>query len=52
VSPDLFGNLTSVGQLVEENCSIHFDRSSCCMQDQVSGQEIVKGPKMGRLFPL
>jgi hypothetical protein len=52
VSPDLSANLISVGQLVEENCSIHFDRSGCCVQDQVSGQEIAKGPKVGRLFPL
>jgi transposase InsO family protein len=52
VSPDLSTNLISVGQLVEENCSLHFDQSDCCVQDQVSGQEIAKGPKVGRLFPL
>lgn len=52
VSPDLSANLISVGQLVEDNCSIHFDRSGCRVQDQASGQEIAKGPKMGRLFPL
>jgi hypothetical protein len=51
VSPDLSANFISVGQLVEENCSIHFDHSGC-VQDQVSGQDIVKGPKVGRLFPL
>jgi hypothetical protein len=52
VSPYLSVNLISVGQLVEENCSIHFDHSGCCVQDQVSGQEIAKGPKVGRPFPL
>jgi hypothetical protein len=52
VSPDLSANLISVGQLVEEICSFHFDRSSCHVQDQASGQEIAKGPKVGRLFPL
>ncbi|KAL6330239.1 hypothetical protein AAG906_040161 [Vitis piasezkii] len=52
VSPDLSTNLISVGQLVEENCSLHFDRSGCRVQDQASGQEIAKGPKVGRLFPL
>lgn len=52
VSPDLSANLISVGQLVEDNCSIHFDRSGCRVQDQASGQEIAKGPKVGRLFPL
>jgi hypothetical protein len=52
VSPDLSANLIFVGQLVEEICSFHFDRSSCHVQDQASGQEIAKGPKVGRLFPL
>jgi len=52
VSPDLSANLISVGQLVEENCSIHFDHSGCCVQDQVSGQEIAKGLEVGRLLPL
>ncbi|KAJ0042058.1 hypothetical protein Pint_19025 [Pistacia integerrima] len=52
VSLDLSANLIVVGQLVEDNCSIHFDRSGCHVQDQASRQEIVKGPKVGRLFPL
>jgi len=52
VSPDLSANLISVGQLVEENCSLHFDRSGCRVQDQASGQEIAKGPKVGSLLPL
>ncbi|KAJ0025637.1 hypothetical protein Pint_07648 [Pistacia integerrima] len=29
VSPDLSANLISIGQLVEDNCSIHFDHSGC-----------------------
>ena len=37
VSSDLSTNLISVEQLVEENCSLHFDRSSCRVQDQASG---------------
>ncbi|KAJ0079888.1 hypothetical protein Patl1_24395 [Pistacia atlantica] len=37
VSPDLSANLISVGKLVEDNCSIHFDRSGCHVQDQASG---------------
>jgi len=52
VSLDLSTNLISVGQLVEGNCSLHFDRSGCCVQDQASGQEIAKWPKVGCLFPL
>ncbi|KAJ0047025.1 hypothetical protein Pint_06708 [Pistacia integerrima] len=43
VSPNLSANLISVGQLVEDNCSIHFDRSGCHVQDQASGQEIAEG---------
>ena len=52
VSPDLSTNLISVGQLVDNNCNVHFSRFGCVVQDQVSGQMIVKGPKVGRLFPL
>jgi hypothetical protein len=52
VSPALSANLIYVGQLVEENCSLHFDHSGCRVQDQASGQEIAKGPKVGCLFPL
>jgi hypothetical protein len=37
VSPNISANLVSAGQLVKENCSLHFDRSGCCVQDQVSG---------------
>jgi hypothetical protein len=52
VSPALSANLISIGKLVEENCSLHFDHSGCRVQDQASGQEIANGPKVGRLFPL
>ena len=47
VSPDLSTNLISVGQLVDNNCNVHFSRSGCVVQDQVSGQLIAKGPKVG-----
>ena len=52
VSLDLSTNLISVGQLVDNNCNVHFSRSGCVVQDQVSRQMIAKGPKVGRLFPL
>jgi hypothetical protein len=52
VSPDLSTNLISVGQLVDNNCDVHFSHSGCVVQDQASGKMIAKGPKMGRLFPL
>ena len=52
VSPNLSTYLISVGQLVDNNCNVHFSRSGCVVQDQVSGKMIAKGPKVGRLFPL
>jgi hypothetical protein len=52
VSPKLSANLLSVGQMVENNCEIRFNHNGCCVQDQVSGKVIAKGPKVGRLFPL
>jgi hypothetical protein len=52
VSPKLSTSLLSVGQMVENDCEIHFDRHGCCVQDQVSGKVIAKGPKVGRLFPI
>jgi len=52
VSPGLFNNLISVGQLVEKNCDVHFSRDGGLVQDQVSGKILAKGPKVGRLFPL
>ena len=51
VSPNLSTNLISVGQLVDTNYNVHFSRSGCVVQDQVSRQMIAKGPKVGRLFP-
>jgi hypothetical protein len=52
VSPGLSNSLLSVGQLVENNCDVHFSRDGCLVQDQVSGKILAKGPKVGRLFPL
>jgi transposase InsO family protein len=52
VSPDLSTNLIFVGQLVDNDCDVHFSHSGCVVQDQVSGKMIAKGPKVGRLFPL
>ena len=40
VSPDLSTNLIYVGQLVDNNCNVHFSRSGCVGKDQVSGQMI------------
>jgi hypothetical protein len=52
VSSGLSNSLISVGQLVEKNCDVHFSHDGCLVQDQVSGKILVKGPKVGRLFPL
>ncbi|KAJ6944960.1 hypothetical protein NC651_000098 [Populus alba x Populus x berolinensis] len=52
VSPKLSTNLIFVGQLVDNNCDVHFSKSGCLVQDQVSRKMITKGPKVGRLFPL
>lgn len=52
VSPKLSTNLISVGQLVDNNCTVQFSNSGCLVHDQVSGKMIAKGPKVGRLFPL
>ncbi|TXG51144.1 hypothetical protein EZV62_023668 [Acer yangbiense] len=52
MSLTLSANLIFVGQLVEENYSLHFDYNGCRVQEQALGQEIAKGPKVGRLFPL
>ncbi|KAG6500755.1 hypothetical protein ZIOFF_040608 [Zingiber officinale] len=52
ISPGLSTNLISVGQMVDNHCDVHFSRDGCIVQDQVSGQVIAKGPKVGRLFPL
>jgi hypothetical protein len=45
-------NLISVGQLVENNYDVKFSGDGCVVQDQVTGEPIAKGPKVGRLFPL
>ncbi|KAJ0046336.1 hypothetical protein Pint_05309 [Pistacia integerrima] len=52
VSPQLSTSLISVGQLVDNNCDVHFSRDGCLVQDQVSGKILAKGPKVGRLFPM
>lgn len=52
VSPGLSTSLISVGQMVDNNCHVHFSRDGCLVQDQVSGKVIAKGPKVGRLFRL
>lgn len=52
VSPKLSTSLILVGQLVDDNCDVHFSRIDCLVQDQVSWKVIAKGPKVGRLFQL
>jgi hypothetical protein len=52
MSLNLSTNLISVGQLVDNDCDVHFSRSDCVVQDQVSGKMIAKGPKVDRLFSL
>jgi hypothetical protein len=52
LAPQLSTNLISVGQLVENNCDVKFSGDGCGVQDQVTGEQIAKGPKVGRLFPL
>jgi len=52
MSPNLSTNLISIGQLVDNNCDVHFSQSSCVVQDQGSGKMIAKGSKVGQLFSL
>ncbi|KAJ0011031.1 hypothetical protein Pint_33410 [Pistacia integerrima] len=52
VSSQLSSGLISVGQLVDNNCDVHFSRDGCLLQDQVQGKILAKGPKVGRLFPM
>jgi hypothetical protein len=52
LAPQLTTNLISVGQLVENNCDVKFSGDGRVVQDQVTGEQIAKGPKVGRLFPL
>ena len=37
---------------MDNNCNVNFSQTGYFVQDQVSGKVIVKGPKVGRLFPL
>ncbi|RVX19793.1 Retrovirus-related Pol polyprotein from transposon RE1 [Vitis vinifera] len=52
LAPQLSTNLISVGQLVDNNCAVNFSGNGCVVQDQVTGEPIAKGPKVGCLFPL
>nr|CAN63642.1 hypothetical protein VITISV_038695 [Vitis vinifera] len=52
LAPQISTNLISVGQLVDNNCAVNFSGNGCVVQDQVTGEPIAKGPKVGRLFPL
>ena len=52
MSPKLSTNLISVGQLVDNNCDVHFSNSGYLVRDQVSGKMIAKGPNVECLFPL
>ena len=45
-------NLIYVSQLVDKNYVVNFSGDGCVVQDQVTGKLIVKGPKVGCLFPL
>ena len=45
-------NLIFVGQLVDDNFDVYFFVTGCVVQDQVMGKPIVRGLKVGRLFPL
>ena len=49
---DLSYNLFSVRKLVELGYCIIFDYSRCIMQDPRTGQELVIGPRVGRMFPV
>ena len=46
VSPGLNTNLLSVGQMVDNNCDVHFSHNGCIIQDHVSSKVITKGPKV------
>ena len=50
VSPKLAESLASVGQFVDDNCKVSFSKEGCVVQDQMTGQMMVKGSKHGRLF--
>jgi len=44
-------NLISIGQLVDNDCQVRFLKFGCLVQDLHSRTIIVKGPKIGCLFP-
>ena len=50
--PNLSYNLFSVEQLAELGYRIIFDYSACIAQDPRMGQELVTGPRVGRMFPV
>ena len=52
VSSEFSTSLISIGQLVDNNYDVQFSLDGCIVQDQVLGKILVKGPKVGRLFPL
>lgn len=50
--PNLFDNLLSVGQLVDNRCLVDFTSSGCIIYDRHSGEVIEMGSKNGRTFLL
>ncbi|CAL1392560.1 unnamed protein product [Linum trigynum] len=50
--PKLTPNLVSVGQLIDDNCSVLFAPSGCFVQDLTTGRLIGRGSKKGRTFTL
>ena len=50
--PDLSYNLFSMEQLAELGYRIIFYYSACIAQDPRMGQELVTGPRVGRMFPV
>ena len=51
LAPKLSTNLIFV-ELIDDNCDVYFSSTSCAVQDQVMGESIARGPKVGHLFPL
>ena len=50
--PHLSNNLISVGQLIEDNYSVHFSSSGCVIQDQQTEKMITTRCRHGRLSVL
>lgn len=50
--PKLSMNLLSVGQLCESGLTVTFNASGCVVQDCLTGKEIGRGRKDGRLYQL